>query len=970
MVAACLFYVNTLSWAITDGVIPAAKDTLQAQSMFKPIVDAVGAEYETQLRIETALILAMALKESSIPFQDINASLDEWYSMTPSRDGRRILNVISNPSRENDSVAIDLEVFYGPRKGKKFTITSSCQDITDFVKETSNVNIVPVSKAKEKAPNREEPPAEAAGNISKGFTESAIQLAMIRIRKNSGRIKKNNVAIIDTIRKKSLSLLRKLLGSREKIEQALERKAAAGKITGDEQKRALRALSSSMSSTVLDKLRSPEDSFAWFNAAVEGKERYLLGNDSALAVDVAAFLNYYDEMRDFPVNDLLQEYILHEALEAPELRFSHETVIEITSAIFDRLIITGPGSTPLGKALRHFINEKGEAPIPTKKVPGTRGLVDISSDIAAGMKALEIDDLVVIGRFGEVGVIKSVQEKSIVCSMVAKDGKRLDRDGLRSFSKQEIMLAVKAAPRRVNIMRRLKGASQGRAQIGKRAFVENIRISKGKIETDVRGSKGIKHTIILNSQGKLDIGELKKQIKSMPKVDYSHKRTLISVLSLFEKSPPEVYTYDILIEDLFGFASSEHNLIALHEDFTKNPAALFHEAGEYLTRSKALNLKLKGNVLEIDIDGKQSSVTLGEEALAIAQKDPASPHYLLRALTRQVFGESDRGLTQEIKRTVGPASQFSQIDECAAADKTLSEEETPEILEKAIRQINNECKRIKHLTRKHMMSIAREAEVKQKTYPVDIIVDLSLISRDDLKANMDTWAYLILSYLDIKNVNFRFEMPDPSGDNAAPEALLSDIENAPSEIEALAALKEAIKEKAIFYEKDIDIDEIFATRVNSIKRENTIEVPILSAEWLKWMREKALRLKEDQYPVALEGLTSVKDEGALLRNFDAALTIGLAKASLVIAKKRDEERGKSEELPELAGKLLPRLQKLYDIFGKSITLSEETLSNMVNSSSTTRLNLAISLALPPIVRMAVDKLKDLHEKVHLVLQAA
>ena len=141
MVVACLFYVNTISWAITDRAVPAAKDTLQVQSLFKPMLEAAGAEYETQLRIETALILAMVLKDNSVPFQDINAALDEWYSALPDRGGDRILNVVSNPSKEDDSVTIDLELFQGPQKGEKFKITSACKNLSDIQQSATKVKI-------------------------------------------------------------------------------------------------------------------------------------------------------------------------------------------------------------------------------------------------------------------------------------------------------------------------------------------------------------------------------------------------------------------------------------------------------------------------------------------------------------------------------------------------------------------------------------------------------------------------------------------------------------------------------------------------------------------------------------------------------------------------------------------------------------------------------------------------------------
>ncbi|GEM_PF-3111013 len=257
--------------------------------------------------------------------------------------------------------------------------------------------------------------------------------------------------------------------------------------------------------------------------------------------------------------------------------------------------------------------------------------------------------------------------------------------------------------------------------------------------------------------------------------------------------------------------------------------------------------------------------------------------------------------------------------------------------------------------------------------PVDVVVDLSLIPKEDLQANMETWASLILLCRELDNVNFSFELPDLLDGANVPDALANDIENAASEYEAVALLKKEIRGKAVLFGMDGDIEELIKKRINTPRRDNAIEIPIVSKAWLEWMRDRDAEMAPNQYPVALNGITAEDDEQVLLRNFDAALTIGLAKAALVMAQRRDAEKSEEEEkeLPGLRKEVFNRLQKVYEVFfGDSVILTEDTLDNMIHPSSTVRRNLAITLALPPILRMPVQQLRDYHAKIQLLLQAA
>jgi hypothetical protein len=111
-------------------------------------------------------------------------------------------------------------------------------------------------------------------------------------------------------------------------------------------------------------------------------------------------------------------------------------------------------------------------------------------------------------------------------------------------------------------------------------------------------------------------------------------------------------------------------------------------------------------------------------------------------------------------------------------------------------------------------------------------------------------------------------------------------------------------------------------------------------------------------------------EGTPLMDFMSASAIGVAQAA---CKKMQIE--KNPHLEEaLEQEILPRMQHTYqrlfpDKDIKAI-VTKETLIDMISNNSVVRKNLAIALALPPIIRAAIQYLKDYHDRIHLLQQAA
>ncbi|MEW5757977.1 MAG: HEAT repeat domain-containing protein [Candidatus Omnitrophota bacterium] len=73
--------------------------------------------------------------------------------------------------------------------------------------------------------------------------------------------------------------------------------------------------------------------FNWFNAEVESPNRYFLGAESALAINLIQYLSEREGVNGLP-NDLIDEYILHELLENTDL--DHYQIIRLTQQFFNR----------------------------------------------------------------------------------------------------------------------------------------------------------------------------------------------------------------------------------------------------------------------------------------------------------------------------------------------------------------------------------------------------------------------------------------------------------------------------------------------------------------------------------------------------------------------------------------------------------------------------------------------------------
>ncbi|MDP8258723.1 MAG: (d)CMP kinase [Candidatus Aadella gelida] len=361
---------------------------------------------------------------------------------------------------------------------------------------------------------------------------------------------------------------------------------------------------------------------------------------------------------------------------------------------------------------------------------------------------------------------------------------------------------------------------------------------------------------------------------------------------------------------------------------------------------------------------------------------PENKHIQDKAL--EVFAEKFFGEKEKIKINVNDTEKLKTVATEHAFDILLSppvprkkidgtiSEKKKEATD-LIDRVNDKSLQVFSGVRNHLLKMLEKDKGREDLPLVDIVIDLSLISKNDMENNASTWAHLVLLCGKLENVNFVFKKRAASHNMS--EGLIRDIADSPSEDDMLAMIKKKLYDNSDFFKNGMNAEKLFKKCVNVDKREDAIEIPIMHGSWLDWARNNGINIKDNQYPVAMSGFTATEANGVALRNFEAALTIGLSKAVLVMAKKRGKgvQALEDEEIRKLLEDtcMLSKLQALYKtVFDGKILITENTLRNMIYPNASVRMNLAISLALPEITRMTIDKLHDLHDTIKSLLRAA
>ncbi|MFC1548485.1 protein kinase [Candidatus Omnitrophota bacterium] len=392
----------------------------------------------------------------------------------------------------------------------------------------------------------------------------------------------------------------------------------------------------------------------------------------------------------------------------------------------------------------------------------------------------------------------------------------------------------------------------------------------------------------------------------------------------------------------------------------------------------------------------------------------AHPEYLERF--KEIATLDEKVVVGEISDPEAPIEEREEISVAhevreAFREKHIEavdeEKEARKIMQK-IDDMGSSNKKLRRTIRGYLSEAAKRSSAELP--PVDVVIDLSLFSREDLETNIETLAQLILLCSKTENINFVFEKRPKMLKGKKLEGSLEDaIEKAPDADEVIRVLRAKLKSKAILYEGDdrkiskLINERVKSTRSSAKKGQEPIEIPIISKAFLEWASDNDVELTPNQYPVAMEELTLNEQDIVPLRNMEAALSIGLSKALLVMTRRKirqekeseaekapgfdrmkpeerealirnmvDSELGRLIENDKKLQKILKDITELYVLFEKKvpITVRTKTLVNMTFPDSTVRMNLAITMSLPPVTRMAIDKLQHFHECIQLALQMA
>ncbi|MBF0216209.1 MAG: hypothetical protein HQL30_04355 [Candidatus Omnitrophica bacterium] len=263
------------------------------------------------------------------------------------------------------------------------------------------------------------------------------------------------------------------------------------------------------------------------------------------------------------------------------------------------------------------------------------------------------------------------------------------------------------------------------------------------------------------------------------------------------------------------------------------------------------------------------------------------------------------------------------------------------------------------------LSLYDDGGYKAGTIPAEIFVDLSLVPDKDIETNMTTLAMLVLLCRDMSNVNFSFAVSD-LGEKGE---VTKERKESMCKEELYAQLR---KNAGYFGLTEEETAGFISGRINVQRSPGCIEVPILAKSRLEWARDNSIALSEDQYPIAMEDLKDGSGDDAFLVNFDAAFRIAMAEIALISADKMDKKANDgARRFEKVKGEIQKGLEELYKVIsGGRITLDGETLDHMIYPSSSVRLNLAINMAVPEMVKLPISAIKRYHENIHGLLLSA
>ena len=275
----------------------------------------------------------------------------------------------------------------------------------------------------------------------------------------------------------------------------------------------------------------------------------------------------------------------------------------------------------------------------------------------------------------------------------------------------------------------------------------------------------------------------------------------------------------------------------------------------------------------------------------------------------------------------------------------------------------------------------KEAISSDVSDSIEFYVDMGLFSNEYLHESAEIIAYNILSFKDVKKANYVFEnMSKLLKDLELSDNIKNEYANSPKAVDFVFLVRKAIIDNSYFFglteaeAKDLAENRVFEKPENSVKRPNSIEIPVTSNEVLKFVRDNNYgNVDDNSYPVAMEGLTNTITGKIPIRNFEGAFIVGFSKAALVNSRKKVERnyKGALEENAKVKEEVLEKIRDLYKIIRPEINnITLKTIENMIDTSRVQRLNRAIEFYLPQMGRVDINNIVKYYDLIKEVLYSA
>ncbi|OGW75536.1 MAG: hypothetical protein A2Z72_00165 [Omnitrophica bacterium RBG_13_46_9] len=130
--------------------------------------------------------------------------------------------------------------------------------------------------------------------------------------------------------------------------------------------------------------------------------------------------------------------------------------------------------------------------------------------------------------------------------------------------------------------------------------------------------------------------------------------------------------------------------------------------------------------------------------------------------------------------------------------------------------------------------------------------------------------------------------------------------------------------------------------------------------------DKAATLRDREYMVALKDNKEIA--GVSIPNYTAATSIGLSMAALRVGK----ENAAKEEYERTRGRILRIMRSIYkrnNVIENEDDFTEDELELMVTGGSNTKLFYTLMYALPPVAKVSMEAINEYHERMQFLLQA-